>query len=77
MPPRKPTPREIRRAFGADALAVIDSHADSLEDLTKIVSAHDALIHPEHGALCQDMRDLKAFRARRLIDRLRWVFTGR
>lgn len=64
MPPRRQlraaTPREIRRAFGENALAVINDHAEHIESLTTMVGAHEALIHPEHGSICQNVKGIEA-----------------
>lgn len=40
----KATARQIRKALGPHALAAIDSHADTLTDLVRIASAHQATL---------------------------------
>jgi len=48
MPPKivtkAATPRQIRRAFGANALEAINSHADAIEDVTAQVTRLTALL---------------------------------
>lgn len=42
--PRPATPRQIRRAFGSDAVGAVNSHADAIKELNKQVGFLTAIL---------------------------------
>lgn len=81
-PPRVPTPREIRRAFGPDALQAINSHADAIEGLNQQVESLTAEVKGLRELRSLDLNDavhLTAAFARqtRQIDALKDVVNRR
>lgn len=58
--------REIRRAFGPEALDLLAQHNDSILALAEAGKA-----------LATDVKALNALRSRPILGRLRWLLVGR
>ena len=76
--------REIRRAFGEQAIGAIDSHAQSIGDIIRVVEtlkqqlAHETHMRVQHVEIESKRIDPHdAFLRRGFWSRLNWLVTGR
>jgi hypothetical protein len=72
--------REIRRAFGDQAIGVVDRHADAIQVLRDTVSELRRELHTHQVATLRGLEAGALAREplrRPLVGRLRWLLTGR